>query len=235
MAWEMREQGKGEAQKTTGEGKPFVAVCLCHTGSFSAEFVERTYTLLKAVPHPAFDKVILLSRGTPLDVCRNMLCQNFLNDSRFTHLFFIDSDIVFEEPSNPNEAINQLLSCDVPIVSGLYRARKKEGFFYAAWIKNQNCDDKLAFTAITEWTGNFIRVDVCGAGCLLIRREVLEKLPLPFFEWDNITGIPSEDFYFNLKAKEHGFDTFVFTDVHCSHISGQLKIKCDGSVTTTEV
>lgn len=43
-----------------------------------------------------------------------------------------------------------------------------------------------------------------------------------------------EDFPFLELAKSKGFDTHVFTDVKLSHLGG-LKVKSDGTVTTTDM
>jgi len=211
--------------------RPVVCICIPHTGSWNAEWVEKTYTPLKCIPTPYFDKIINLSRGSPVDVARNQFAKAVLEDKRITHLFFVDSDIIPEIPPDPNEMIFRLLSCNVPIVTGLYRARKKEGFSYAIWMEAGN----EQFVPVEQWTGNFFRVDVCGAGCLLIRRDVLEKVPPPWFVWDDMKASPSEDFMFTLKCRKYGFETWCFSEVRCSHISGQLKVMSDGRVVTCEV
>ena len=115
--------------------KPRVAVLISHTGEFSAEWADRVYGPLKFVPSPHFDKVVFMARGVPWDVARNMLVRQALNDPKVTHLMWIDSDIVFEQSQDPNEAILQLMRCDTEIVSGLYRSKQRVGFNYAAWKK----------------------------------------------------------------------------------------------------
>jgi hypothetical protein len=120
------------------------------------------------------------------------------------------------------------MRCDAPIVSGLYRARQRQGFNYAAWKKV-----KEGYVPIESWTGNFITVDVVGLGMCLCKREVFEKVPYPWFQW--IEESPSEDFFFLEKAAKFGFKTFVFTEVRGSHISGMLKVKSNGTVVTLDV
>lgn len=214
MAWESR--------------KPRVAICTPHTGSTSLEWSDRVYAPLKFVPSPYFEKRVFGCRGVPWDVARNMLVKEALKDPLVTHLMWIDTDIVFEQPPDPNEAIHRLIQCNEPIVSGIYRARQKSGFNYAMCFKHPQ-----GFVPIKEWTGNWLKVDVVGFGCVLVRREVFERIPYPWFLW--IDEHPSEDFNFCLKAAEHGYKVMVYTDVRCSHISGGLKVKSDGSVVTLDV
>ncbi len=207
-----------------------VAILLPHMGEVSTEFADRTYGPLKFVPIAEFEKITFSCRGLPVHVARNMLVETALGDEKVTHLFWVDSDIVFEQPQNPNEAILRLLMCDAPIASGIYRARQKAGFNWAMWTRSPNGD---GFIPIQDWTGNWIQVDAIGFGCVLIRREVFEKLPKPYFTWTDPE--PSEDFLWCEAAKKHGFEINVYTDVRCSHISGQLKVLADGSVTTLDV
>lgn len=215
MAWEIHQK------------KSRIAVCTPHVGEVSMEWADRVYVPLKFPSH--FDKVFFMARGVPWDVARNMLVKQALGDPQVTHLMWIDSDIVFEQPPNPNEAILQLLRCDAPIVSGVYRARQKTGFNYAMWLRHPQ-----GFVPIKEWTGNWIEVGVVGMGCCLIKREVFEKVPEPWFWWGPGES-PSEDFNFCLKAAEYGYKINVYTSVRASHISGGLKVKSDGSVVTLDV
>ena len=211
------------------KSKPRVACLIPHTGSISIEWADRVYGPLKFVPSPHFDKVVFMARGVPWDVARNMLVKQTLGDSQITHLMWIDSDIVFEQPPDPNEAILRLIRCNESIVSGIYRARQKSGFNYSMWLKHPQ-----GFVPVQSWSGNWISVDVIGMGCCLMKREVFERVPEPWFSWGPGES-PSEDFNFCLKAKEHGFKVMVYTDVRCSHISGGLKVLSDGSVTTLDV
>ncbi len=104
---------------------------------------------------------------------------------------------------------------------------------------------KPAGAWITQYVpGSLVEADVVGAGCLLIHRSVLEKMAYehpnpvhpnhPWFDWrvdvpptklpDGTMvfpdGVPSmsEDFVFNLRARQLGFKTFVDSSVVCRHV-----------------
>jgi len=216
MAWEYTE-----------EKKVYIAILLPHTGNLPSEFVEKTWGPLRFKSVEWCDKLPLMCRVPSLPLARNILAQKAL-DAGVDYLFWIDSDHVFEKPEDPNEALKFLYLCDSPIVAGLYRAKQKTGFGYAAWIRVRE-----GYTPIQEWTGNFITVDVTGLGCCLIKREVFEKIPKPWFSWEREDAV-SEDFYFFEKAKEVGYEVKIFTDVRLSHI-GTLKVKIDGEVTTLDI
>ena len=229
MAWEIAQTqiAQGQSQKRIR-----VAVCLPHTGEWSAEWSDRVYGPLKFIADPRFDKVIFPARGIPIDVTRNLLVKNALADPLVTHVFFIDSDVVPE--MNPNDAIWMLLQTNAPIASGIYRARQKHGFNFSMWVKGEG-----GFIPIADWTKgtNWLKVDVIGMGLCLIRRDVWEKVPFPWFKWGSEKDIatPSEDFTACLKFAQYGFEVRVFTEVRASHISGSVKILSDGSVTTLDV
>lgn len=156
--------------------------------------------------------------GMPFDHARNAACMKAL-DMGAEYLFFLDSDVV-----PPRDAVVRLLKHRKPIVSGMYR-RRSPPVSVPVMIKNG--------IWVTDFPPNqLLEVDVCGAGCLLIRRDVLEKLPPQrpqagkhWFDWRVDCGgaVPgganlSEDFTFNVHAKQYGFPTFVDTSVRCRHI-----------------
>jgi len=212
--------------------KQFVVVGIPHTGSIHMEFAEKVYSALKQ-PSPVFDKSIITSRGLPLDCTRNQLVQTMLNDKNATHIFFIDTDVV-PEGMGINQLIETLLACDYPIASGLYRAHQKQGFNFAMWLRD-NTAPTLQFIPVQQWTGNWIEVDTIGCGCVLIQRRVFEEMPPPWFVWDDMKSIPSEDFAFCLKAAQFGFKPRVLTTARCSHLAGKLKVTSDGKTTTCDV
>lgn len=233
MAWEV---ARGISQEPTQPSKKaFVAICIPHQGNFSAEFSDRVYGPLKYVPTPYFDKTVFASRGTPLDVARNGLVKAALSNPAITHIMFWDDDVISESPLDPNELIFQLLQCNAPIASGSYRARQKHGFNFSMWLKNPNPEGKLEFISIQQYTGNWLKADVIGMGVCLIQRQVFEKVPPPWFVWDDMTAVPSEDFFFCLKCAEYGIESRVFMEAKCSHISGALKVLWSGEITTCDV
>lgn len=212
-----------EARSGLPSGAPVVRVCIPHWGSVSFEFVRSMYVPLE-MPQPDFSKYMLLMRGIlNLDTERNELVKQALEDKKTTHVLFVDTDIVPETPTDPNQAIRMLLATNAPIVSGLYRAKQTTGFWHAMWSKIPNVPVEQGYSPIQSWTGNWITVDAIGMGFCLIKREVFEKVPYPWFEWKRKEG-PSEDFAFCQKAKEAGYEIKVLTDIRLSHI-GTLKVK----------
>lgn len=248
MAWIEDSKVSGNSN-VNNKGYPNICLCVPHFGNVSLEWVDSTYAPFRYVPQQDFAKSIQMARGIlNLDTERNMLVKMALwkpepngdiivgkNPTDVTHILFLDTDVIMEKPKNINDAIRQMLDSmkqmNASIVSGVYRAKKREGFPYAMWMKNPA---GVGYLPINSWTGNFVRVDVIGFGFCLLKREVFEKTPYPWFTWYP-EPTPSEDFVFCENARKAGFETYVHCDIRLSHI-GQLKVCCDsGDIVTLAV
>ena len=249
MTTQITQQTQIDNRRTTAwpntpksdSGLPKVAVCIPFNSNWIPEWTEKMYLPLMYQPTNWCQKVAFLTRVPSISVARNTLVEQALNINA-DYLLFLDSDIVMESPSDPNVALSQLYQImnkskdtsdphykDGRIVSGIYRAKQKTGFSFAAWIKYQ---DK-GFTPLASWQGNYLSVDVVGMGFCLIDLKIFKEIPKPWFVWNLPNGI-SEDFYFCSLAKQEGFDTHVFSDVKLSHL-GTLKVKTDGTITVPDV
>lgn len=215
---------------------PKIAIAIPYNSDWYPEWVDKTYGPLKYVSTNWCTKIIFLSKVQSISVARDILVNQALQ-SNCDYIFFIDTDMIFESPLDPNVALNHLYQCinkdsnskDGKIVSGLYRAKQKQGFSWAAWMRaNEN-----GFTPILQWTGNWIKIDVAGLGCCLIDIQIFENIERPWFRWE-LKDDQSEDFYMFQLAKRHGYDTHIFTDVKLSHL-GSLKVKCDNTIVTQDM
>ena len=227
MAWNQ------PVQPSTPAGINHVCTLIPHWGEVSLEWVNSTYGPICFIPQSDFAKSHRLSRGIMnLDTHRNMLVKAALEDKSITHIFFLDTDMVAESPSDPNQSIRQLLACNIPIVSALYRAKKSKGNYpYAMWAKNPM--GGTGYVDIPQWTGNFISVGAVGFGAILIKREVFERVSYPWFEWHEPPS-PSEDFFACEKFSRAGYEIKVYTDCRFSHI-GLMKVKIDGQIHVLDV
>jgi len=216
MAWE-----------TNSQKKPLIAVLLPYTGSLPTEFVQRTWLPL----HTAIPWAIKQSfpcRVPSLPLARNALVKKAL-ETTAEYFLWVDSDAIPESPTDPNESLRMLYECNAPIAACLYVAKQREGFNYAAWV---HAKEKRGYLPIESWTGNWIEVAVTGMHFVLIKREVFEKVPKPWFHWE-MEDESSEDFYFYEKANKAGYKVHIFTDVKFSHI-GTLKLHTDKKITTLD-
>ena len=157
--------------------------------------------------------------GMPFDMARNQACMVALEQG-YTHLFSLDSDVI-----PPPDAVLKLLATGKPFISGMYCRRshphgvpvaQKDG----RWLTSFKPD-------------SLVEVDVVGAGCLLISRDVLERCPPQrpghrWFDWRvHLQGqgvVPpetclSEDFSLCRHLKKTlGIPTILHTGVRCRHV-----------------
>lgn len=128
---------------------------------------------------------------------------------KITHMFFIDDDITV-----PPDGLLQLLSHDVPVVTGLCIQR---GFPYLPCVFHRGEDNKLVH--VTKFCEGLQEIDACGAACLLIRRDVLEAVEATgekWFDWP-ASGI-SEDLAFCERVKKLGYPIALDFAVKCGHL-----------------
>lgn len=160
---------------------------------------------------------IMMPTGMPFDHGRNTVCQVTI-ERGFRWLFFLDDDVI-----PPPDTIQRLINRDVDIVSGLYYRRAEP----IMPVSLYDSKPKPVFTTNIEF-GQLAEVDLVGAGCLLIKRNVLEKMRTPKMDWFDWLmdryDIPedercSEDFAFCRKAKrDHGFKVWLDTTIQCQHV-----------------
>lgn len=161
---------------------------------------------------------IIYPSGMPYCHARNSACMAALEFGA-SHLFFMDSDVIV-----PPDTVLRLLSHDKDVVSGVY-CRRSPPHGVPVAIRNGQW--------LTQFRQNALEpVDYVGAGCLLIKRCVLEQMkPLApgkhWFHWRvdlKGTGIPdneclSEDFAFCSEVKKQlGVQVYLDTGVQARHV-----------------
>lgn len=153
----------------------------------------------------------------PVDNARNHIVEEFLKTD-CTHLFFVDSDTI-----PPVSALKRLLVADKDIISALTpiiehdesRKNDSNGFYRKMNVVGMN--DKH----VSEYMG-LIPVKGAGGSCILIKREVFEKMEAPWyrFQYQDDNGKPiivGEDILFTAKAIALGFQPWADTSIICKH------------------
>jgi hypothetical protein len=159
------------------------------------------------------NSMIRFLAGAPYDHARNLGCEEALSGG-YQWVFMLDDDVIM-----PPNGIQILKSSRQPIVSGLYFRRHEP----VCPVALQNSPDGTRNWITGYQPGTIFPADYVGAGCLLIHRSVLEKMPSPWFEWwSDRKDLPkneqmSEDFSFCHKARKLGFPIYVDTRVECLH------------------
>ena len=178
-----------------------IAILIPSMGTWRAEF---GMSLANLVANEAYENSrsieIIHADGTLLPQSRTELVEAALK-SKATHVLFCDADITF-----PDDALGYLWNKDIIGVN--YPTRRKP-YRTTASVDGNRLPPSTGRADVQE-------VDVLGMGFVLIKREVFEKVPKPWFTTGWLTdengeplSVISEDAYFFRKCKEHGFQPYV--------------------------
>lgn len=159
------------------------------------------------------------------DLARNAMCEEFL-DSEADIMWFIDSDVV------PPEHVLDLIT-----VHG--DKWQLAGAPYPVFMNAGGPDCEVVYTVYKGSDGNGLKpcdiphqgiefVDGMATGCMLIKREVLEKIERPFFEFHydpktrNMTR--GEDIDFCLKTIALGYRFCTDYSMVCKHFKNNIDL-----------
>ena len=154
----------------------------------------------------------------------------WLNETTATHLLMVDTDMIL-----PPNTIEVLLAADKDIVGGLcFTGNGPSLSKLAPTIKvvRPTENGKLGIEILWDYpTDTLVRCNATGAACMLIKREVAEKVlesrgedhPLPWFAHGVHNGIEiGEDVAFCLTAGKVGFEVWVDTGLVVPHVKARF-------------
>lgn len=198
--------------------KPSVLIAIPNLGSIHMKLASRLIRWMAEDPDYLSGLAILAPSGlVPHDNARNFCVQEFLKTDH-THLFFIDSDVV-----PPHNALETLLEADKYVIAGMYPSMRYDPMERRTMLiynvfRHVEKDGVLSFQNVL---GEGIEeIDSSGAGCLLIKREVLIAMRKDWFRFQyNDEGIVKygEDISFCRKARKLGFPVYGDFNVICNH------------------
>lgn len=204
---------------------------------------EVNISLLKsmmALDHSGYDLGFVESANPEVAINRNTIVQKFLDHpARATHLFFVDSDMGFRP-----DAVKKLLEANKPIVSGVAVQKYSNLWVAKNWgdlwegfhtVQVDLCPrvpmTEPHWIVKDEFKDKVIPIGATGAACMMIKREVFENVPYPWFynEYNpnatrqELMSYMSEDISFCYKAEKFGYQTHLHTGVLCDHYAGLRK------------
>lgn len=150
-------------------------------------------------------------------------------EAKAEKILFLDIDMRF-----PLNTIPQLLSHDLPIVSGLYYLKNWPFSPIAGYYKGTDCVNsegkkwKEHYAPLPENPNHLTKVDWTGIGCLLVDMDVFNKIYFPCFreQWSRNNNIRKRghDIIFGDDVKKAGYDIYVDTKVDCIHTPSNIQI-----------
>lgn len=144
-----------------------------------------------------------------------------LKDSKVTHLYFMDSDVV-----PPLGTLQRLLDYDLPIVAGIYPMNVNGE---KAW--SFKADGPAGSKVYGGWwrkgfplSDGLMKATAVGGSTLLVKREVFESFERPWFKivYKAIDDKGrcydyGEDEYFSKEVIKAGYDIMVDPSIICEH------------------
>ena len=160
-------------------------------------------------------------RGYDCATARNNCVQRML-DGGYDYLMMVDNDVTV-----PRDALLNLMEHGKQVVSGYYAHRNKDN----PGNSTTNLCKMGEFNYTKQYTGEelrellaqgkvLIRIHGGGMGCILIRRDVIELLKFPWYDWVNYLNgtMLSEDLFFCERCKTAKVKLYADTRVACGHM-----------------
>lgn len=209
-----------------------VFIGITTTRAFETQFV------LSLAATPLNGCYFSVVEGQPADIGRNMLIDRFLKQKEYTHLLLMDSDATWQP-----ETIERLARRNLPLVCSIFFKRDippvpmcgintgpsisgNECYDFGPTIKKiiQRCKKNNIVTktanelCLPKQDDDIFEIDACGGHFVMVRRDVLEKVDPPWFQY-TILGA-GEDFAFCRNVKKAGFQLYADLSVFVGHIAG---------------
>jgi len=160
--------------------------------------------------------------GVMIQIARQIICEKFL-ETDAEYLLMLDDDVEFLDPES--DPIDRLISLDKDIVGGIYVYKRKP--HYPAFRPK---DLQRAYEKKLEFPKDYkfkipnkpFEVEWMSGGCILIKREIIEKLiskyDFPFCSMVYKKEFLSEDFAFCKRARDEGFEVWADPFVELGHV-----------------
>lgn len=199
-----REEQTTNASRIKGNNvKKKILIAIPTNNSIEADTFKSIYDL--TVPDNV-ETTFQTFHGYRVDQVRNLIADWTVRG--FDYLLAVDHDIVL-----PQDTLYKMLRHDVDMVSGLYRQRLPEQQLEIYDLNMQRWDisDK----------NNLTEIGGSGFGCVLIKKDVFEKVGYPQFEYHPALDHKdtfSEDVDFCSKVTVAGYKIYADPTIHCGHI-----------------
>lgn len=192
--------------------------------SADRQYLTSTLSFTKIKTRPADG--VFVQHGTRGDVGRGIIADQFLK-SNHDGLLMLDLDQRF-----PENTLEQLRSHARPMVSGHYMKRTTR-FLQSIWQYTLDGDwPYLPYIAPNIPITGLHRIATTGMGCVLIHREVVERVRAHIPEGSNpfdIGTVPEltpfaglsfgSDYRFFYYAQKLGFELWGDADLECPHVT----------------
>ena len=204
-----------------------LAILIPHKNKVSMDFTRAVYT----IETPKSNAFLTLNHYG-IDISRNELVESALKLNT-KYILFWDTDVIPYSNNAILDLIEKANKFNLSILSANYPSKRAIGLVnnkYApsCWLYIEK--EHKFLNGINDLTG-IKEVDAVGLGFCLIRTDIFKDLSKPYFKYitkyDNIEVKMgdytfkgqdfSEDFYFCVNAKNHGYKVYYDFDTKCYH------------------
>jgi len=181
------------------ENKSIFIATPCFGGLVTQAYMQSIISLMQHQTQPPLQLTLaLLGNDALITRSRNTLVSSFLNDTKATHLLFIDADISFAP-----EQVMRLIAADKEVIGAMYPIKALDWELAAVQLpKNRETLEEAAMHYVgtpledgqATRDGDFVTASYSGTGMLLIARSAIEKLiaAFPQLQYDVIHAYPRE-------------------------------------------
>jgi glycosyltransferase involved in cell wall biosynthesis len=156
--------------------------------------------------------------GYNVEQVRNLIVHYTL-ECGYDYLFSVDSDIVL-----PKDTLTKMLAHDKDMVTGIYIQRIPGTHTIEVYgVPEGGGMTHIPYDMIKD--KGLVEVAGCGFGCVLVKRDVMASMSYPHFVYQSAIdhkNTISEDVYFCMKARDHGFRIWCDTSILCDHIGSTI-------------
>lgn len=162
---------------------PNVLIATPTGGSVKTEYMKSVLAMTDFCRSRGIPTAFTTEEGSDVRFQRNVLATRFLDEKQFTHLLFVDSDMIFTP-----DVCTRLLERNHAVIGTIY-PRKSVSFpqIKQAMDKGIGFDDAIMFgfdwlsfisqsKKQIEIVDNVVEVERLGFGIVLIKRHVLQKM-----------------------------------------------------------
>lgn len=150
------------------------------------------------------------ARGSVISENRNGIAEEAMKMGA-EWVFYMDDDQVFAP-----DTLTRLLAHNLDIVSGLYVSREAPFIPHAYDAEDER--GWCTFRPLKKGDAGLCEVKSVGAGCMLVRRNVFEAMPRPWWRLGQITMDGwGDDHNFCHRAREAGFKVWVDLEIVVGH------------------
>ena len=187
-----------------------IHVAIPHTGAIGAETCYAVNFMLATARAAGIELSPAYYGYSLVYTARDMAAQFVLDTPDIDALLFLDADMV-----PPADLILRLLEADKPIAGAL--AFKRSAPHEPCIFKT--CGRDIGADFWLDYPKGLIEIAGIGMACCLIRREVFEKTPKPWYFPLPLLG---EDLAFCDRARAAGFTVWCDTRLVCGHVSSRI-------------